>query len=99
VDTPTMPLPEMCEEVRRRAIGVLPALADTPIQTALIAGRPIPGDGFTVIGQAPGVDGLYLICTHSGVTMGPFLGRLAAREIVMGEIDPRVATFRPERLL
>jgi glycine/D-amino acid oxidase-like deaminating enzyme len=99
VDTPTAPLPEMCEEILRRAVGVLPALAGTPIQTALIAGRPIPGDGFTVIGPAPGVDGLYLVCTHSGVTMGPFLGRLAAREIVAGDVDPRVATFRPERLI
>jgi glycine/D-amino acid oxidase-like deaminating enzyme len=99
VDTPTVPLPEMCDEILRRAVGVLPALAGTPIQTALIAGRPIPGDGFTVIGTAPGVDGLYLICTHSGVTMGPFLGRLAAREIMTGDVDPRVATFRPERLL
>jgi glycine/D-amino acid oxidase-like deaminating enzyme len=98
VDTPTVPLPEMCTEVLRRAVGVLPALAGTPIQTALIAGRPIPGDGLTVIGAAPGIDGLYLICTHSGVTMGPFLGRLAAREITTGEIDPRIATFRPERL-
>lgn len=99
VDTPTVPLPEMCAEVVRRAVGVLPALGGTPIQTALIAGRPIPGDGFTVIGPAPGVDGLYLICTHSGVTMGPFLGRVAAREITAGDIDPRIATFRPERLI
>jgi glycine/D-amino acid oxidase-like deaminating enzyme len=99
VDTPTVPLPEICAEILRRAVAVLPALAGTPIEAALIAGRPIPRDGFTVIGPAPGADGLYLICTHSGVTMGPFLGRLAARELMTGEADPRLATFRPERLL
>jgi glycine/D-amino acid oxidase-like deaminating enzyme len=46
-----------------------------------------------------GVDGLYIVCTHSGVTMGPLLGRIAAREIIGGAADSRIAPFRPERLI
>jgi glycine/D-amino acid oxidase-like deaminating enzyme len=46
----------------------------------------------------PGIDGLFVIATHSGVTMGPLLGRLAAREILHGERDERIAAFRPDRL-
>jgi glycine/D-amino acid oxidase-like deaminating enzyme len=46
----------------------------------------------------PGRPGLYLIVSHSGGTMGPLLGRLAALEIAHGELDPRLAEFRPARL-
>lgn len=98
-EMPTTPLPENAHRVLERAIGVMPGLAGTPLQAALVGVRPIPGDGYPTIGPVPGVDGLYLVCTHSGVTMGPLLGRIAAREIIHGDIDPRIATFRPERLV
>jgi len=47
----------------------------------------------------PGVEGLYLAATHSGVTMGPLLGRLIAREVLTGRTDARLASFRPARLV
>ena len=98
-DTPTVPLPEPARRVMERAVAVLPALAGTPIQAAIVGVRAIPGDGYPVVGPVPGMDGLYLACTHSGVTMGPLLGRIVAREIMAGEIDPRIEPFRPERLV
>jgi len=98
-ETPTMPLPEAAHCVYERAVSVVPNLAGTPIEAALIGVRAIPGDGYPVIGPAPGIDGLYIACTHSGVTMGPLLGRIVAREITTGAVDSRIATFRPERLV
>jgi glycine/D-amino acid oxidase-like deaminating enzyme len=95
----TTPLPEIAHRVYERAIGVLPSLAGTPIQAALVGVRSIPGDGYPVIGPVPGLNGLYIVATHSGVTMGPLLGRIAAREIIGGTVDPRIAPFRPERLI
>lgn len=95
----TTPLPEIAHRVYERAVGVLPSLAGTPIQAALVGVRSIPGDGYPVVGPVPGMDGLYVVCTHSGVTMGPLLGRIAMREIIGSAIDPRIATFRPERLM
>jgi len=98
-DMPTTSLPETAHRVYERAVSILPGLAGTPIQAALVGVRAIPGDGYPVVGPMPGSDGLYIACTHSGVTMGPLLGRIVAREIMDDAIDPRIATFRPERLI
>ena len=44
-----------------------------------------------------GVPGYYEAVTHSGVTLGPLLGRLLAREILEGEVDPLLSSYRPDR--
>ncbi len=58
--------------------------------------RSLPADGHTVAG--PDTSGrVYILATHSGVTLGPLLGRLAAREILAGESAPLLDAFRPNR--
>jgi len=53
------------------------------LRSAHIAWRPVPLDGEPVVGQVPGVDGLYLAVTRSGVTLAPpVVGRLLAQEVV-----------------
>jgi len=47
----------------------------------------------------PGEEALYLAVTHSGMTLGPLLGELVAAEILGAAPDPRLASFRPERLV
>lgn len=59
--------------------------------------RPMPVDGVPVAGRLPGVDGLYVAVTHSGVTLCPALGDFAAREILEGSRDPLLAPFGAER--
>jgi glycine/D-amino acid oxidase-like deaminating enzyme len=59
--------------------------------------RPIPEDGFPVVGGAGDIKGYYEAVTHSGVTLGPLLGRTLAAEIVRGDVDPLVAPFRASR--
>lgn len=61
--------------------------------------RPTPRDGVSAIGRLPGLAGLYVCVTHSGITLAPALAALGAREIVSGERDPLLAGFSPERLL
>lgn len=91
--------PAIVHELCDRAAAVLPGLAGVPIEAARVTIRPIPGDEHSVVGFAPGVDGLYLIVTHSAVTLGALLGRLASYEILGDAPDPRLAPFRPERLI
>lgn len=98
-DTPTVPIPDAAYHALDRATAVVPNLAGVGLQAALIGVRAIPGDGYPTVGFVPGVGGLYLVATHSGVTMGPLMGRLVAREVLGGEPDVRLATFRPARLL
>ena len=45
------------------------------------ANRPMPLDGLPVIGFVDSSPGLYVAVTHSGITLGPLLGDLAAGEI------------------
>ncbi len=45
----------------------------------------------------PGVSGYYLVVTHSGVTLAPFLGRAVAEEIVRGRVIRELEGFRPSR--
>jgi glycine/D-amino acid oxidase-like deaminating enzyme len=59
--------------------------------------RPTPKDGFPILGSVPGLDGLYLAVTHSGVTLAPAIGRFAAEEIVQGRDEPLLAPYRLSR--
>ena len=86
-------------EILKRAREVLPDLAGASVDSYVVGVRSIPEGGFPVVGPVPGMEGLYVIATHSGVTMGPLLGRLAAREILAGTIDERLYPYRPGRLI
>jgi glycine/D-amino acid oxidase-like deaminating enzyme len=59
--------------------------------------RPIPADGFPVVGAAPGLAGLTVAVTHSGVTLAPALGAMVAEEVLSGRRHPLLAPFGPER--
>lgn len=90
---------EYGDELLRRARAVLPALNDARLETLRLGWRALPGDEFSAVGPVPGAPNYYVVFTHSAVTMGPFLGRLVADEIVTGEPAPELATFRPDRLV
>ena len=59
--------------------------------------RPTPKDGFPIVGEVLGVEGLYLAVTHSGITLAPALGRFAAEEILTGKPEPLLAPYRLAR--
>jgi glycine/D-amino acid oxidase-like deaminating enzyme len=98
LDDPVDPVPAVGREILARAARYLPGLAGAAIEGARVALRSIPGDRLPAVGPVPGRPGLYLIVSHSGGTMGPLLGRLAALEIAHRELDPRLEPFRPARL-
>ena len=59
--------------------------------------RPVPLDGFPVIGAVPGVMGVFAAIMHSGVTLGPLVGQLLAAEILQGANCALLQPFRPKR--
>ena len=87
----------LCEELLRRARSVLPALEGAEIVETRFGLRPVPADGHSCVGALSRIPGYYEAVTHSGVTLGPLVGRLLAREISTGEVDPLIAPFRPDR--
>lgn len=80
------------------AARFLPALADAAVEAVRVGVRPMPADRLPAVGEVPGAAGLYVVVSHSGVTLGPLWGRLAAAEILGGAPDPRLHPFRPARL-
>ena len=87
----------LCAELLERALRVLPALEEAEIVEARFGMRPVPADGHSCVGGLSRLPGYYEAVTHSGVTLGPLVGRLLAREILTGEVDPLIAPFRPDR--
>jgi glycine/D-amino acid oxidase-like deaminating enzyme len=59
--------------------------------------RAMPLDGLPIVGWADGLDGVYVVVTHSGVTLCLVLGRLVAAEIAGGRSEPLLEPFRPGR--
>ena len=96
IDTGEEPA-ELARLLHELARYVVPGLADSRIAQARVALRPIPADGFPSVGAVPSVPGYYEAVSHSGITLGPVIGRLLAAEILDGERDELLADFRPER--
>jgi glycine/D-amino acid oxidase-like deaminating enzyme len=59
--------------------------------------RPMPTDGFPIIGRAGGLAGLYLAVTHSGVTLAPAIGLFATEELLADRQEPLLAPYRLAR--
>ncbi len=98
LSTPLSPPPRAAEMLLERASGVVKNMEHAHVESATLGIRPIPADGLSVVGWTPGVEGLYVIVTHSGVTLGPALAEMASREI-NGASEAMLAPFRPDRFL
>lgn len=95
---------ELAAQGHRAARRVLDRLGDVlpgagreaGVESAYVGVRPMPADGMSVLGWVPEAPSLYVVVTHSGLTLAPVLGEIVARE-VRGEASPLAAAFRPER--
>ena len=87
----------LCAELLERGRRVLPALKEAKIVEARFGMRPVPADGHSCVGALSEIPSYCEAVTHSGVTLGPLVGRLLAREILTGEVDALIAPFRPDR--
>lgn len=88
---------QLARLLHESARQVVPDLSDSPIAQTRIAHRPIPADGFPSVGAVPSLPGYYEAVTHSGITLGPVIGRLLAAEILTGKTDALLADFSPQR--
>lgn len=88
---------EDAEQLLSDAVRFLPALEGARIAEVRRALRPMPEDGHPVVGFSEAVPNLYFAVTHSGVTLAPLIGELAATEIVDGARIDLLAPYRVER--
>ncbi|MFS2225910.1 NAD(P)/FAD-dependent oxidoreductase [Pantoea sp. B65] len=61
--------------------------------------KPVPADGFPVLGELEPLPGIYLAFTHSGATLSLIIGELLSQEIITGKPHPMLASFRPGRFM
>ena len=82
-------------QILEEATELLPALNRAEVREVRRGRRPIPENGEPIIGFTDALPNLYLATTHSGVTLAPIIGELAAIEIV-NRVE--VAWLEPFRL-
>ena len=84
----------------RRVLGELQAVLkgtdDCEIPNITVRERPMPADGRPAIGPI-GPQGLYVVSTHSGMTLAPIIAQTVTAEIG-GTQDPRLEPYRPDRV-
>jgi glycine/D-amino acid oxidase-like deaminating enzyme len=81
----------------QRAAGLSARFAGASLEQSQIGLRALPIDGWPVCGWINSIGGLYVVVTHSGITLAPLLSRLAAEEIVEGVEAAVLSQFRPSR--
>jgi len=85
------------DELLARAAEYVPGLRDASAIPVPVGYRPMPIDGFPVLGFSPKAPNVYLALTHSGVTLAPLIAQLATMEIVDKARVDQLSDYRPER--
>ncbi|MCU1572578.1 MAG: hypothetical protein JWO93_660 [Micrococcaceae bacterium] len=73
------------QQILNNALQIAPGLASAAVLETRVGLRPAAGRGLPVLGQVPGVEGLFVNAGFgaSGLTMGPYAGDLLA-DLVLG---------------
>jgi glycine/D-amino acid oxidase-like deaminating enzyme len=88
---------EKGEAFLKKMAAVLPPLTKASVENVTLGFRPLPKDSFPIVGFPEAHPDIYVTVMHSGVTLGPLIGRLAAMEILDNvRVDP-LAPYRLER--
>jgi D-amino-acid dehydrogenase len=81
------------------ALRVAPGLADAELLQVRVGLRPMTPDLLPVIGRVPGRPEVVVVTGHgpSGLTLGPYSGRLAADLALGHPVDADLAPFALDR--
>jgi glycine/D-amino acid oxidase-like deaminating enzyme len=77
----------------------LPAARGVALERLTLGFRPLPMDGFPVLGALPASPEVHVAVTHSGVTLAPIIARHTTEEVLHGSRANMLAPYRPERFL
>ncbi len=100
VGTATSEPPEPGEDgqrILRDAAAVLPGIRGVAVERVTVGNRVMPVDEYPVVGFSGRCPNLYVAATHSGVTLAPLIGQLAAMEILDGARVSLLEPYRPSR--
>jgi glycine/D-amino acid oxidase-like deaminating enzyme len=86
-------------ELHRRVQAMVAGAQDLTLDFYTMGQRPTPGDGFPMVGRPKDTPGLYLVLSHSGITLAPALGLFCADELLRCVRSPLLEKYHPDRLL
>jgi len=86
-------------DVLAEALRTAPGLADGEICEMRVGLRPLSSDNRPIIGAVPSVEGVYLATGHgpSGLTLGPYSGKLIADLVAGAEPEFDISPFSVTR--
>lgn len=70
------------EKILASGAEFLPSLDKLELDRVTLGFRPLPKDGHPIVGFPRGAPDIYLSVMHSGITLAPVVGKLAAMEIL-----------------
>ena len=90
---------EAAERLKQIAIEIAPGLAEYEPDDHWSGLRPFAADGLPVIGDLPGIDGVFVATGHyrNGILLAPLTARIAADRLVNGISTRNAYVFGPSR--
>jgi glycine/D-amino acid oxidase-like deaminating enzyme len=79
------------------AAKLVPDIRTARLGEVTLGRRVLPKDAFPIVGHLSAAPNVYVAAMHSGMTMAPLIGQLAATEILGGAKADLLDTFRPGR--
>jgi glycine/D-amino acid oxidase-like deaminating enzyme len=90
---------EFGEKLLKNAERFLPALKNAKLENVTVGYRVLPEDGHPIVGFSERCTNLYIAAMHSGITLSPLVGQLAASEILDGVAVDLLKAYRPARFM
>ncbi len=76
---------------------ILPGARSAKLERLTLGFRPMPEDGFPIVGFVPGSSDVYVAVMHSGISLAPIMGQSISREILDDISVDSLAPYRPTR--
>lgn len=87
------------QEVLEKALDVAPGLSDGTVQDVRVGFRPMGADILPLLGPLPDISGLVMATGlgATGLTMGPYVGKLAAQLSLNEDVEMDLTPYLPSR--
>jgi glycine/D-amino acid oxidase-like deaminating enzyme len=88
---------EFGEKLLEEAKRFLPRIKETRLEKVTLGYRVLPKDDHPIVGLVERCPNLYIAAMHSGITLSPLIGQVAAAEILDGISVDLLKDYRPSR--
>ena len=75
----------------------LPRIKEASLEVVTLGHRVMPKDDYPIVGFAQNCPNVYVAAMHSGMTLSPLIGQVAAAEILDGASVDLLKDYRPAR--